>query len=53
MTATSPTARAFRPAARREGSATRRRILDIALSLMSQRGVDGTSMRDLAGAAAT
>jgi AcrR family transcriptional regulator len=34
-----------------EGSATRRRILQIALSLMSQRGVDGTSMRDLAGAA--
>ena len=34
-----------------EGSATRQRILEIALSLMSQRGVDGTSMRDLAGAA--
>jgi AcrR family transcriptional regulator len=34
-----------------EGSTTRRRILDIALTLMSQRGVDGTSMRDLAGAA--
>src|ERR1700735_5721025 len=34
-----------------EGSATRRRILQIALSLMSQRGVDGTSMRDLASAA--
>jgi AcrR family transcriptional regulator len=34
-----------------EGSATRRRILHIALRLMSQRGVDGTSMRDLAGAA--
>jgi AcrR family transcriptional regulator len=33
-----------------EGSATRRRILEIALSLMSQRGVDGTSMRDLASA---
>ncbi len=30
---------------------TRRRILEIALSLMSQRGVDGTSMRDLASAA--
>lgn len=29
----------------------RQRILDIALSLMSQHGVDGTSMRDLAGAA--
>jgi AcrR family transcriptional regulator len=34
-----------------EGSATRRRILNIALTLMSQRGVDGTSMRDLASAA--
>jgi AcrR family transcriptional regulator len=34
-----------------EGSATRRRILQISLSLMSQRGVDGTSMRDLASAA--
>jgi AcrR family transcriptional regulator len=34
-----------------EGSATRRRILQIALSLMAQRGVDGTSMRDLASAA--
>jgi AcrR family transcriptional regulator len=34
-----------------EGSATRRRILQIALSLMAQRGVDGTSMRDLAAAA--
>jgi AcrR family transcriptional regulator len=34
-----------------DGSATRRRILQIALTLMSQRGVDGTSMRDLAGAA--
>ncbi len=33
------------------GSSTRRRILDIALALMSQRGVDGTSMRDLASAA--
>ncbi len=32
-------------------STTRRRILDIALALMSQRGVDGTSMRDLAAAA--
>ena len=32
------------------GSPTRRRILEIALSLMSQRGVDGTSMRDLASA---
>jgi len=34
-----------------EGSATRQRILAIALTLMSQRGVDGTSMRDLAAAA--
>ena len=34
-----------------EGSTTRRRILQIALTLMSQRGVDGTSMRDLASAA--
>jgi AcrR family transcriptional regulator len=30
---------------------TRHRILQIALTLMSQRGVDGTSMRDLAAAA--
>ena len=37
-------------AAPAEGSATRRRILQISLSLMSQRGVDGTSMRDLASA---
>ena len=34
-----------------EGSSTRRRILQIALTLMAQRGVDGTSMRDLASAA--
>jgi AcrR family transcriptional regulator len=33
------------------GSSTRRRILQIALTLMAQRGVDGTSMRDLASAA--
>jgi len=33
------------------GSTQRQHILDTALSLMSQRGVDGTSMRDLAGAA--
>jgi AcrR family transcriptional regulator len=33
-----------------EGPTTRLRILQIALSLMSQRGVDGTSMRDLAAA---
>ncbi len=32
-------------------SPTRRRILQIALTLMAQRGVDGTSMRDLASAA--
>ncbi len=34
-----------------DGSTTRSRILQIALTLMSQRGVDGTSMRDLAAAA--
>jgi AcrR family transcriptional regulator len=34
-----------------DGQSTRSRILEIALSLMSQRGVDGTSMRDLASAA--
>ena len=34
-----------------EGSSTRRRILQVSLSLMSQKGVDGTSMRDLASAA--
>jgi len=34
-----------------EGSSTRRRILQAALTLMSQKGVDGTSMRDLASAA--
>jgi AcrR family transcriptional regulator len=34
-----------------DGSTTRSRILQIALSLMAQRGVDGTSMRDLASAA--
>jgi len=34
-----------------DGSTTRNRILQIALSLMAQRGVDGTSMRDLASAA--
>jgi AcrR family transcriptional regulator len=33
------------------GFSQRQHILDIALSLMSQRGVDGTSMRDLASAA--
>jgi AcrR family transcriptional regulator len=33
-----------------EAPSTRQRILSIALSLMSQRGVDGTSMRDLASA---
>jgi AcrR family transcriptional regulator len=40
-----------RAAAPGEGSSTRRRILQIALTLMAQRGVDGTSMRDLASAA--
>jgi AcrR family transcriptional regulator len=34
-----------------EGLSTRHRILQIALTLMSQRGVDATSMRDLASAA--
>ena len=34
-----------------DGPTTRSRILQIALSLMAQRGVDGTSMRDLAAAA--
>jgi TetR/AcrR family transcriptional regulator, cholesterol catabolism regulator len=34
-----------------ETSSTRHRILQISLSLMSQRGVDATSMRDLASAA--
>ncbi|HEY1827809.1 MAG TPA: TetR/AcrR family transcriptional regulator [Acidimicrobiales bacterium] len=33
-----------------EAPSTRQRILQIALTLMSQRGVDGTSMRDLASA---
>ena len=33
-----------------ETPSTRQRILQIALELMSQRGVDGTSMRDLASA---
>src|SRR5580698_1101549 len=34
-----------------EPTPTRQRILQIALTLMSQRGVDATSMRDLASAA--
>ena len=34
-----------------ERQGTRHRILQIALTLMAQRGVDGTSMRDLAAAA--
>src|ERR1700728_454260 len=34
-----------------ETPSTRHRILQIALTLMSQKGVDGTSMRDLASAA--
>src|SRR3984957_321627 len=46
---TAPTGRSGAPQG--EGSATRRRILQIALTLMAQRGVDGTSMRDLASAA--
>ena len=49
-TAKSPPGRARPAAGGGEGSATRRRILRIALSLMSKRGVDGTSMRDLASA---
>jgi AcrR family transcriptional regulator len=49
-TANSAPGRARQGASGGEGSATRRRILQIALSLMSQRGVDGTSMRDLASA---
>src|ERR1700722_16636282 len=40
-----PTERATATAG--EGSATRRRILQIALTLMVQRGVDGTSMPNL------
>lgn len=48
--AASPPGRARQTASGGEGSSTRRRILQIALSLMSQRGVDGTSMRDLASA---
>lgn len=35
----------------RAGVSQRQHILDTALALMSQRGVDGTSMRDLASAA--
>ncbi len=50
-TATSSSGGSRPGAAPGEGSNTRRRILQIALSLMSQRGVDGTSMRDLASAA--
>src|SRR5579863_10296398 len=34
-----------------EAPSTRHRILQVALTLMSQKGVDGTSMRDLASAA--
>lgn len=49
-TATSQPGKARPAATTGEGSATRRRILQIALTLMSQRGVDGTSMRDLASA---
>ncbi len=39
------------PAQTSGGAAQRQHILDTALSLMAQRGVDGTSMRDLATAA--
>ena len=39
-----------RPTPRPEGSTQRQHILSVALSLMAQNGVDGTSMRDLAGA---
>jgi AcrR family transcriptional regulator len=38
------------PARRPEGTTQRQHILSVALSLMAQNGVDGTSMRDLAGA---
>ncbi len=38
------------PAPRSGGSSQRQHILSVALSLMAQHGVDGTSMRDLAGA---
>ncbi|MGP8059980.1 MAG: TetR/AcrR family transcriptional regulator [Acidimicrobiales bacterium] len=40
-----------REAARPGATSQRQHILDTALSLMAQRGVDGTSMRDLANAA--
>src|SRR5580692_7266330 len=49
--ATASASNGSRGGATGEGSATRRRILQIALTLMAQRGVDGTSMRDLASAA--
>lgn len=39
-----------RPTPRSGGSTQRQHILSVALSLMAQNGVDGTSMRDLAGA---
>lgn len=39
-----------RPRPRSGGSTQRQHILSVALSLMAQNGVDGTSMRDLAGA---
>jgi len=52
-TSTSPSASASTTASAHTNTntGTRSRILKIALSLMSQRGVDGTSMRDLASAA--
>ncbi len=46
VTTSSPTG-----AQERTAVSQRQHILDTALALMSQRGVDGTSMRDLAGAA--
>jgi AcrR family transcriptional regulator len=45
-----PTSPIERPIPRPEGSTQRQHILSVALSLMAQNGVDGTSMRDLAGA---
>ncbi len=44
------TSSASEPAARPNGSTQRQHILNTALTLMSQQGVDGTSMRNLAAA---